>query len=75
MVERGEHGFQPAANNSAIRGVKQAFALAALLMLGGCVPAPYGPYYKPSYSDSSATLIKEGCHGDAGSPSVLLTCP
>lgn len=47
----------------------------ALLLLTGsltaCVPAPYGPYYRPSYPDSSATLIKKFCRGEAGPPSIL----
>ncbi len=49
------------------------FFLAGLLLLQlqGCIPAPYGPYYKPSYPDSSAALIKEYCQGQAGPPAIL----
>lgn len=41
------------------------------LFLQGCIPAPYGPYYQPSYPDNSAALIKEYCRGQAGPPSIL----
>lgn len=39
--------------------------------LSGCVPAPYGPYYRPSYPDPSSTLQKAYCGGQAGPPARL----
>lgn len=45
--------------------------LLLMYLLTACVPAPYGPYYRPSYPDNSAALIKEFCGGEAGPPSVL----
>ena len=44
---------------------------ALCFVLGGCIPAPYGAYYRPSYPDPSATLSKEYCGGQAGPPSTL----
>jgi hypothetical protein len=44
---------------------------ALCFMLHGCLPAPYGAYYRPSYPDPSATLSKEYCGGQAGPPSTL----
>ncbi|MDO8778796.1 MAG: hypothetical protein Q7K57_60775, partial [Burkholderiaceae bacterium] len=37
----------------------------------GCVPAPLGKYYKPIYSDSSATYSGDACGGKAGAPASL----
>lgn len=41
--------------------------------MSGCIPIPipYGPYYKPSYDDSSARLIREECYGQSGASSGI----
>ena len=39
--------------------------------LAGCIPAPYGPYYRPSYPDPSSQVRKAFCGGQAGPPSKL----
>lgn len=40
-------------------------------LLAGCIPAPYGPYYRPSYPDPSAVMTQANCGGQAGPPSRL----
>jgi hypothetical protein len=47
-----------------------ALALASS-MLGGCVVAPYGPYYRPSTEHAAATLKGAWCQGVAGPKSVI----
>jgi hypothetical protein len=39
--------------------------------LAGCIPAPYGAYYKPSYDGGTSLVRKSACGGMAGPPSVL----
>ena len=41
------------------------------LALAGCVPAPYGSYYKPVYPDPSSIITKPYCGGMAGPPTQL----
>lgn len=45
--------------------------LAVLGLLSGCIPAPLGKYYKPIYSDASATYTGDQCQGQAGAPASL----
>lgn len=45
--------------------------IVAAAALSGCVPAPYGPYYRPSYPDPSSTLQQAYCGGQAGPPARL----
>ena len=46
--------------------------LAASALLAGCLPAPYGPYYRPAYPDASAQPVKAWCGGQAGPPTGLV---
>lgn len=41
------------------------------LISSGCIPAPYGLYYQPSYPDPSARTVRASCGGQAGPPSRL----
>ncbi len=47
-----------------------AVAVAALV-LAGCLPAPYGTYYRPAYPDPSAEVTRASCGGQAGPPARL----
>lgn len=51
--------------------MRAVFFLATAAALAGCIPAPYGAYYKPSYPDSSSTLQQAYCGGKAGPPTKL----
>jgi len=44
-----------------------------VLLFWGClpIPIPYGPYYKPSYEDTTAQMIREECHGYSGPSSGI----
>ncbi len=50
-------------------------ALPLLLVAGlaGCLPAPYGPYYQPTYANPEAQVVKAYCGGKAGPPTGLST--
>lgn len=51
-----------------------SIAACSVLLLGslsGCIPAPYGAYYRPAYADASSRLTKAYCGGQAGPPAVL----
>ncbi|MCM5572331.1 hypothetical protein M6I34_17590 [Burkholderiaceae bacterium FT117] len=52
--------------------VRLCLPLAAVALLAGCIPAPYGPYYRPSYPDASAQAVKAWCGGQAGPPTGLV---
>lgn len=41
------------------------------LPLAGCLPAPYGSYYRPSTADPRARALRGWCGGQAGPLSVL----
>lgn len=44
----------------------------APVLLCGCLPAPYGPYYHPTYADPAAAVpVKAYCGGQAGPPTGL----
>lgn len=45
---------------------------ASCALLAGCLPAPYGPYYRPSYPDALAQPVKAWCGGQAGPPTGLI---
>lgn len=45
--------------------------LSVLGLLGGCIPAPLGKYYKPIYSDAAGTYTGDQCQGQAGAPASL----
>lgn len=45
--------------------------LMLMTLLSACVPAPLGKYYKPVYSDSSATYSGNSCGGKAGAPALM----
>jgi len=55
--------------------IKTAFRFLALTILpsvlSSCLIAPHGRYYKPSYPDGTASLIRRDCGGSVGPPSVL----
>jgi len=41
------------------------------VLLAGCLPAPYGTYYRPSLDVPGATAVRQSCGGQAGPPSRL----
>lgn len=51
---------------------RRALLQAALaLPLAGCLPAPYGTYYRPAAVDAPARLKRGWCQGGAGPESVI----
>ena len=48
-----------------------ALPLAMTALLTGCLPAPYGVYYRPAYPDTTAQLSGAWCQGQAGPPARL----
>lgn len=43
----------------------------AATLLAGCVPFPYGVYYRPAYPDPSAVVSQASCGGRAGPPARI----
>lgn len=48
--------------------------LIVAVSVAGCLPAPYGLYYRPSYPDPAATVSQANCGGQAG-PKTRLSLP
>ncbi len=51
--------------------LRSVFLILLAGALNGCVPAPYGSYYRPSYLDASAVVSRAYCGGQAGPPTSL----
>lgn len=54
-----------------MKPVNAALPLVMATLLTGCLPAPYGVYYRPAYPDASAQLSGAWCQGQAGPPARL----